>query len=290
MVRHAVTVDLEDWHQLLRRRIGRSPGEPSPGLSRATRRMLDVFDAAGVKATFFVLGMVADAQPDLVREVARRGHEIGSHSHAHRLIHSMTPAAFRDEMRRARGELQELTGQQVLGFRAPEFSVQHLGHWAFEVLAETGFTYDSSVFPSHARYGIPEASRRPFVLRTPSGSLLEFPLATWEVLGQRLPVAGGSYYRFLPARLLVHVLQRLGEEGTPATLYVHPYEFQGERLRLDGLSGRERWLSPYAKYEVLHNLFPRRIGASMALLLRSFRFRPLGEAAREGLGSPSEGA
>ena len=139
VTRHAFTVDVEDWHQLLRRRVTGETAGPSPHVVPATRRILDLLDEASVRGTFFVMGRVADAYPELVREIARRGHEIGSHTYDHLLVWGMEPGAFRRDVDRSRAQLQDLTGQPVLGFRAPEFSVRALGHWSFGVLAEAGF-------------------------------------------------------------------------------------------------------------------------------------------------------
>jgi len=277
MITHALTIDLEDWHQLVRRRVTGSVEPASAAVVHCTHRLLDLLDATNVRATFFVVGLVAEAYPGLVREVAARGHEIGSHTHNHRLIHSMTPVEFRDEMRGARNHLQDLTGQPVLGFRAPEFSVKELGHWCFDVLKEVGFAYDSSVFPAHARYGIPTAPRRPFEMQTRFGSLMEFPLATWELGGQRLAVAGGSYFRVLPAVLLGRALRALSHDHVPAVLYFHPYEFHDAWLHLAELSPWALLNPGYAKHVVLHNLFTSRITLRLRGLLQRFQFAPLGD-------------
>jgi polysaccharide deacetylase family protein (PEP-CTERM system associated) len=290
MTSHALTIDVEDWHQMFRRRLGRPMGAPSAEVQVAVHRLLDLLDAAGVKATFFVVGLLAEARPELVREIAGRGHEVGSHSHAHRLVYTMNRHAFVAEMRDARRFLQDLSGQPVLGFRAPEFSVRSLDHWCFEALAEVGFSYDSSVFPIRARYGIVDAPRRPFVQVTKSGSLAEFPLATWNLAGSRgrVPIAGGSYYRLLPGALLSRALAKLEEDDIPATLYFHPYEFQSGRLHLSELGLRDRIRPGYLKYLALHNLFTNRIGARLAPLLGRFRFIRLDQLQDELFGTTME--
>ena len=146
---HALTVDLEDWHQLFHRRLTGEVIPPTPAVVVATHRLLDMLDEVGVRATFFVLGNVADTYPELVRDVVRRGHEIGSHTYNHELIFRTKPAAFKADVERSLVRLQDLAQRSILGFRAPEFSVGHPGHWCFEILAELGFRYDSSVFPYH---------------------------------------------------------------------------------------------------------------------------------------------
>jgi polysaccharide deacetylase family protein (PEP-CTERM system associated) len=282
---HALTIDLEDWHQLFHRRLTGEVVRPTKAVVGATHRLLDLLDEAGVRATFFVLGNVAEAHPDLVREVARRGHELGSHTHSHELIFRMERDAFKADVERSLAGLQDLTGQAVLGFRAPEFSVSHLRHWCFEVLAELGFRYDSSVFPlPHARYGIPEASRRPFEIATPSGAIQEYPLATWEVGRSRLPVAGGSYFRLLPGRLLQRALEDIDAGGCPAVLYFHPYEFHRGWLNPSWPGWRRSLQASNLKFTLsrilLHNFRTEIISERLKPLLARFRFVPLGDVYR----------
>ncbi len=273
-----MTVDLEDWHQLVGRRVTGRLDPPTRAVIDQTYRLLDLLDEVGVRATFFVLGLVAEAFPELVREVDRRGHEIGSHTHSHELVYRMEPAAFKADVGRSVNHLQDLIGKPVLGFRAPEFSVSHLKHWCFEVLAELGFRYDSSVFPlSGPRYGIPEAPRHPFTIETPSGPIREFPLAVWDAGPARLPVAGGTYYRLLPGVLLRRALAGIDTSGAPAVLYFHPYEFARERISLTGLGWRQRLSPANVRFSVLHNIGTRAITRRLRPILSSMTFRPLGE-------------
>ena len=285
MTAHALTIDLEDWHQLFHRRLTGERIRPTKAVVGATHRLLDMLDEAGVRATFFVLGNVAEAYPELVREVARRGHELGSHTYSHDLIFRMEPAAFKADVERSLAGLQDLTGQPVLGFRAPEFSVSHLRHWCFETLAELGFCYDSSVFPlPHARYGIPEAPRRPFEITTPSGTIQEYPLATWDVGRSRLPVAGGSYFRLLPGRLLRRALYDIDAGGRTAVLYFHPYEFHRGWLNPSWPAWRRSLRASNLKFTLsrilLHNFRTNLIGERLKPLLSRFRFMPLGDIYR----------
>ena len=285
MTVHALTIDLEDWHQLFHRRLTGEEIRPTKAVVGATHRLLDILDEADVRATFFVLGNVAEAHPELVREVARRGHEIGSHTHSHKLIFRLQPAAFRAEMERSHVDLQDLTGQPILGFRAPEFSVGHMRHWSFEVLAELGFRYDSSVFPiPRARYGIPEAPRHPFAIATPSGEIQEYPLATWDVGRFRLPVAGGSYFRLLPGRLLLRALDDIDASGRTAVLYFHPYEFHQGWLNPPWTAWRRSLRASNLKFTLsrilLHNVRTDLIGQRLKPLLGRFRFVPLGDIYR----------
>jgi polysaccharide deacetylase family protein (PEP-CTERM system associated) len=282
---HALTIDLEDWHQLFHRRLTGEEIRPTEAVVGATHRLLDMLDEAGVRATFFVLGNVAEAHPALIREVARRGHEIGSHTHSHDLIFRTEPATFRTDMERSLAGLQDLTGQPILGFRAPEFSVGHLRHWCFEILAELGFRYDSSVFPlTRARYGIPEAPRHPFVIATPGGEIQEYPLATWDVGRFRLPVAGGSYFRLLPGSLLRRALEDIDADGGTAVLYFHPYEFHEGWLNPSWPAWRRSLHASNLKFTLsrilLHNFRTEVIGERLKPLLGRFRFVPLGEIYR----------
>ena len=285
MAIHALTIDLEDWHQLFHRRLTGEVIRPTPAVVGATNRLLDMLDEAEIRATFFVLGNVAEAYPELVREVARRGHEVGSHTHSHELISDMEPAAFKADVERSLARLQDLAGQPILGFRAPEFSVGHLRHWCFEILAELGFRYDSSVFPlTRVRYGIPEAPRHPFAIATPSGTIHEYPLATWDVGRFRLPVAGGSYFRLLPGGLLRRAFSDIDASKRTAVLYFHPYEFQPGWLSPSWSAWRRSLRASNLKFTlsriVLHNFRTNIIGQRLKPLLARFEFMPLGDIYR----------
>jgi polysaccharide deacetylase family protein (PEP-CTERM system associated) len=272
---HALTIDLEDWQQMMSRRLTGRYGEPSSSTERATLRLLDVLDESKVRATFFVAGLLAEKFPQIVREVKLRGHEIASHSYAHRPIFTLSPDEFRDDLRRSKGQLEDLTGAKVHGFRAPEFSVVALDHWCFGILAELGFSYDSSVFPiSGVRYGIANAPSRPFQISTDSGALWEFPLATWKWHGRTIPLAGGTYFRFLPQSTLRRAVKEL---DATSVFYFHPYEFGDGILRLQNLELKERLSFGYLKYRLLHNFRTGRILRTLKPILTELEFRPLGE-------------
>ena len=285
MTVHALTIDLEDWHQLFHRRLTGEEIQPTQAVVSATHRLLDMLDETNIRATFFVVGNVAETYPGLVREVVRRGHEVGSHTYSHELIFRMQPAAFKADMERSLAGLQDLTGQPILGFRAPEFSVGHLRHWCFEILTELGFRYDSSVFPlPHARYGIPEAPSYPFVIGTPSGEIQEYPLATWDAGRFRLPVAGGSYFRLLPSSFLDRALSAIDQSGRTAVLYFHPYEFHAGWLSPSRAAWRRSLRASNLRFTLsrilLHNLRTNVIGQRLRPLLTRFDFMPLGDLYR----------
>ena len=277
MPSHALTIDLEDWHQMLSRRLTGKYSEPSQATVVATHRLLDILDEANIRGTFFVVGMLAERFPELVREVHHRGHEIASHSYTHRPIFTLSPEEFRSDLRRSLDQLANLTGSPIRGFRAPEFSVGALGHWCFDILAELGVAYDSSVFPiAGLRYGIANAPKKPFQITTKSGALWEFPLATWKWHGRPIPLAGGTYYRFLPQSTMRRAVRDLGATSG-AVFYFHPYEFQEGVLRLQDVDLATRLSFAYLKYRVLHNFRTPRILRILKPLLAQLEFRPLRE-------------
>jgi polysaccharide deacetylase family protein (PEP-CTERM system associated) len=270
---HGLSFDVEDWHQLAAIRVDGAPGPVSAGVDGCVARILDLCDEAGIKATFFVLGLLARARPHLVRQIAARGHEIASHSVRHRLVHALSPGELRDDLRESKRMLEDLAGAEVVGFRAPEFSVQRLDHPCFAALAETGFRYDSSVFPvAGLRYGIPGAPHVPFRLPTAAGPLVELPLATAPIGRWRLPIAGGSHFRVLPTALVTWAADRADARGEPLVFYFHPYELATELLRLPGGLARNR---PIARHVVLHNLARGRVRRSLRALARRLEFVPL---------------
>ncbi len=199
-----------------------------------THRLLDLLSAHDTRATFFVLGWVAERWPQLVIEIARRGHEVACHGYAHRLVYRLGPEAFRADVRRARGLLEDLLGQPVAGFRAASYSIVESTLWALDVLIELGFTWDSSIFPiRHDLYGIPSFSRVPVRVQRAAGAILEIPPSTVRLLGRNWPVAGGGYFRLLPYCVTQRALRRLNErEGVPGMVYLHPWELDAEQPRL----------------------------------------------------------
>lgn len=235
----------------------------------STRRMLDLLDAAGTTATCFVLGAVADSHPNLVREIARRGHEIASHGYAHQLVYTQSPDEFREDVRRAKLTLEALCGTQVRGYRAPSYSVTERSLWALDVLADEGYDYDASIFPiRHDRYGIPHAPRHAHVLDQTGGRLVEAPPSTIRMGGMNLPVAGGGYFRLLPYGWTRFGIDRLNAtEQRPAIFYTHPWEIDpGQpRLPLSRLSGMRH----YANLDTTE--------AKLVRLLADFRFAPLAD-------------
>ena len=196
-----------------------------------TERLLDQLEARGAHGTFFTLGLVAETYPRLVRSIVARGHELASHGWNHRCVYDLGPQGFRADLRRARHALEQASGRAVRGYRAPNYSIRADTPWAFEILGEEGFTYDSSVHPiAHDRYGFPDAPR--FLHRVGTGrALWEVPVGTARMLGTNLPV-GGGFFRLFPTPLLTSAIASVNrQDGQPLVLYVHPWEFDPEQPR-----------------------------------------------------------
>lgn len=234
---NAFSVDVEDYYQVaaFERVVPRHRWEEyEPRVVDNTRRLLDLFDKHGVQATFFVLGWVAERRPQLVREVHRAGHEVASHGYDHRRVTEQTPDEFRDDVRRTKHLLEDLSGAEVIGYRAPNYSIVERTLWALDIVLEEGHGYDSSIFPIlHDRYGIPGAQRFPWLARTQDGaSLYEFPISTIRVAGVSLPFVGGGYLRHFPWRFVRWGMRRLNlREHQPAMVYIHPWEIDPEQPR-----------------------------------------------------------
>ena len=229
-----------------------------------TQRLLDLFDEYNVRSTFFVLGWVAERHPDLVRAIVARGHEIASHGFAHRLIYDQTPAAFREDVRRAKQILEDASGCLVAGYRAPSYSVTPRSLWALDILIEEGYRYDSSIFPiRHDRYGIPVSPREPFPIERERGTLMEVPGSTVRVGPANLPIAGGGYFRLLPYAWTRWGMARLNDrERQAAVFYIHPWEIDPEQPRLQA-----GWLGRFRHYRNLDRTEER-----LRALLTEFRF------------------
>ncbi len=230
---NAMTVDVEDWFQVqaFAGTIARADWDSLPRRVEAnTERFLQMFADAGVTATFFTLGWVADRHAGLVRRIVAGGHELASHGYAHRLAHEQSEAEFRDDVSRARKLLEDVGGVAVSGYRAPTFSINTRNPWAFGVLAGEGYAYSSSTFPiRHDLYGMPDAPRIPH--RVAGGRLLEIPMTTVRLGGRNLPCSGGGYFRLLPYRLFRAGLRRVNT-GRAGMFYTHPWEIDPGQPRV----------------------------------------------------------
>jgi len=246
LMKNALTIDLEDYFHVSayagRVRMEEWDSYPSR-VEQNTDRLLELLAEHNCLATFFVLGWVAEKKPEVVARVADAGHEIACHSMLHRRIFDLTPQEFREDTRRAKAVIEDTTGKQVAGYRAPSFSVTKKSFWALDILVEEGFQYDSSIFPvEHPSYGIPDAPRTPYWINTASGPILEFPMPTLAMGSKRSPIGGGAYLRLLPYSYTLRSIRYLNQhEDSPVCVYVHPWELDPEQPRMGGsLSARAR--------------------------------------------------
>ncbi len=233
---HIFTVDVEDYFQagafetlFTRDQWERMPRRVMP----AVERLLELLDRFETKATFFCLGWVASRTPELIRRIAKEGHEVAVHGWWHKSVVEFSPHTFRDDVRAARQRMEMEAGQPVRGFRAPNFSLTPGLEWALEVLVEEGYWYDSSVLPLRRNAsGYPGARPGPHVIRLPAGDLLEVPISTLNVFGRPLVAAGGNYFRQLPYGMATAALRQAEGEGRPGVFYIHPWELDPDQPRL----------------------------------------------------------
>jgi polysaccharide deacetylase family protein (PEP-CTERM system associated) len=276
-MRNALTFDVEEYfHAEAFARVLRPEEWPTleSRVVATTERLLDILDRERIRATFFVLGWVAERHPSLVREIASLGHEIGCHGYGHQMISRLTREEFERDVTRAKAALEDATGRLVIGYRAPTFSVMRDTLWSLDVLCEAGFRYDSSIFPIlHDRYGIPDAPRFPHRMKAPNGcELTEFPLSTVLVLGRRVPVAGGGYFRLFPYALTRRAIARINaHEGQPAMIYLHPWEIDPDQPRLP--------VGPLTRFRHLVNV--GKTEARLGRLLADFTWAPAAEVLAE---------
>jgi len=240
---NAMTVDVEDYFhvQAFANIIDPKDWDSLPSrVESNTSRMLDLFAEKKATATFFVLGWVAERFPALVRRMADGGHEIASHSYGHQRIFTQTPAQFREDVRKAKGLIEDAAGKQVRGYRAPTFSLNTKTWWAYDVLGEEGYSYSSSIYPvARDNYGMPDAPRTPF-LPTDAGSMIEIPMSTVRYGQRNLPASGGGFFRLLPYGVSRHALARVNRAEGPSIFYCHPWEIDPEQPRVAGANLKSR--------------------------------------------------
>lgn len=268
---NALTVDVEEHFQVaaFEGAIARSDWGAFPSRVQAnTNRVLDLFARCDVRATFFVLGWVAERHPQLIRRIVTEGHELGSHGYDHVRLYGFEREQLRQDVVRTKGLLEDAAGLEVRGYRAPSYSIDTRNLWALDVLREAGHRYSSSIYPiRHDLYGMPEAPRFPFRLRP--DSILEIPVTTIEVWGQNLP-CGGGYFRLLPYPLFRWALRRVNNrDGQPGNFYFHPWEIDPAQPRIAGASLRSR----FRHYVNLGSMQAR-----LERLLADFRWNRMDEA------------
>ncbi len=279
-MRNALTIDVEEYFQAhaYAKVIDPADWERIPArVTTNVRRLLALLAEHSTQATFFVLGWVADHHPDLVRDIAAAGHEVGSHGYAHRLVHQQSREEFAHDLARALAALRRVLGDPrgSFGYRAPGFSLTAETPWALEVLRAQGIRYDSSLQPlrTHGTNGAYGASR--FATRLDVG-LWEFPVSTVRLAGYNCPVAGGAYFRLLPLWLTRHAIDRINAEGRPAVVYLHPWELDPEEPDVPQAALHAR---------LRHRLNLGRTEARLRALLRGRQFGPLREVFAAELGT-----
>jgi polysaccharide deacetylase family protein (PEP-CTERM system associated) len=244
LVLNALTIDVEEYFHAENLRPAYPPerwDELESRVAEPLERLLERLRARGLRATFFVLGWLAERRPGIVRAIARAGHEVASHGYGHELLTKLDPEGLRRDVARASRVITAVTGRAPRGYRAPCFTIGPKTRWALPVLAASGIEYDSSVFPvRHDLYGDPDAPTVPHAIEMPEGTLTEAPPATLRALGRNWPVAGGGWMRLLPWRVCAAGISRLNAQGAPAVLYLHPWELDAGQPHHPGISWRKR--------------------------------------------------
>jgi len=273
---NAMTVDVEDWFQVsvLRQAIDYKDWHAQESrIVPNVNRILALFEEHNIKATFFVLGWIAEKYPDLVVSIRKHGHEIGSHGYAHQIIYEHPRKEFVEDLDKSIAILEGISGEKIIYYRAPSFSITRKTMWALEDLADRGIQYDSSIFPiKHDIGGMPHMPRDPFYLILQNGQRLnEFPLSTLKLWGENLPVSGGGYLRLLPYWFIKTGIARNNKDGIPVILYFHPWELDPKQPRVE-----LKWPSRFRHYTNLEFMEERVKG-----LLTDFKFTSIGQLAKE---------
>lgn len=240
---NALSIDVEDYFQVsaMAGHVDRAEWESIPcRVEGNVDRLLHIFDAAGVHGTFFVLGWVAERYPSLVRRIVASGHELASHGYSHRRVTEQGRDEFYLDISTAKRKLEDIAGVEVIGYRAPSFSIGRANLWAFDSILAAGYRYSSSVYPvHHDHYGMPDAPRFPYHSRE---GLLEIPISTTRTAGRNLPAGGGGYFRLLPYRVSKWLIERVNrEDGKPAIFYLHPWEVDPAQPRISGVGLKTRF-------------------------------------------------
>ncbi len=269
-IQNYLTIDVEDYFQVAAFEKVINPlhwNDYPSRVERNTRRILELFEKYGVKATFFIVGWTAEQFPNIVKEIASQGHEIGCHSYRHQKIYNLTPKEFRQDTKIAKDILENLTGQPITGYRAPTYSITKKSLWALDILQELGFKWDSSIFPIfHDNYGIPDSPR--FEYKLPEHDLMEYPISTALFFGRKVPVAGGGYFRIFPYWFTKMALRKINEQEKQAfVFYLHPWEVDPAQPRIENGG----WKSRFRHYQNLDKTEKR-----LNRLLHDFSFGSIG--------------
>lgn len=268
MITNALSVDVEEYYHGMEFEAAVPAGQRGSLPSRVERSVAQVLGLLGAqkaRATFFTVGQVAEAHPQMIRDIDAAGHEVACHSYRHELVWRQSPDEFRADVRRAKAVLEDLTGKTVVGYRAPNYSIGREQAWAYDILLEEGFRYDSSIYPIlHDRYGQAQAPRFPYeIRRSEENRLVEFPIGTARLLGANLPIGGGGYFRLLPAAWIRRGIQWVNaHEGQPVMFYFHPWELDPDQPR-PPMPWRHRFR---------HYVGLRREETKLSRLFQQFRF------------------
>ena len=268
---NALGIDVEEWYHLcgLNMPSGLSDEYPSRVVAN-TEKMLKILDIMQTRATFFVLGVIAEKFPNLVLKIEQAGHEVASHGYRHLELYHHTADSFREDLKKSMEILKEITGKPILGYRAPGFSLVHETLWAVDTLLEEKIQYDCSIFPvRHPRYGIPSAPRIPYRLRP---DLVEFPPSTIRFFGENFPIAGGAYLRFLPYKILKKAMEHLNNRGIAVNSYLHVWEIDPEQPKLK---------IPF-KRRIAHYAGLKETQGKFESLLADFQYAPLSQVITDG--------
>jgi len=257
-VKHAMTVDVEDYFHVAAFSTVIDPNKWSDYASRVERNtdvLLELFKRKNIKATFFVLAWVAERYPKIVKAIVEQGHELASHGYSHQLVYKQSPDIFREETHKSKIILEDIGQRPVQGYRAASYSITAKSLWALDILAELGFTWDSSIFPvRHDNYGMPNSPEKPYQIKTAHGVLTEFPLTTAKVMGLSIPAAGGGYFRQYPYFVSKYLFNRASLNQTrPQIFYLHPWEIDPDQPRVKGAS----WFSRFRHYTNIQRCLPR---------------------------------
>lgn len=263
-MKNALSIDLEDWFCVynLSQVIKREEWENYDlRVVENTKRILSLLDRHQVTATFFVLGWIAEQAPDLIREIDQRGHEIATHGYSHTVITAMTPESYEEDLKKAIQITKQCVDQEILGYRAPSFTITPKTMWAIDILTRNGIRYDSSVFPIsyHPDYGVPDA---PLSIYKHNDSLIEFPLTCVKIMGRTIPCCGGGYFRIFPYFVTRYLLRLCNGGGRPAIFYFHPWEIDPDQPRV-----KLSWQKTFRHYFNLTKTFNR-----LDRLLSDFEF------------------
>jgi len=265
-IKNALSIDVEDWYQ----GILQVKQEDWPKYENRVKHGLDniltILDAHKIKATFFILGYLAEKQPGIVSMISGAGHEIASHGYWHKLVYRLTPQEFREDVTRSKVAIESITKKKVRGYRAPFFSIVKDSLWALEILNDLGFDYDSSIFPmKNFLYGIPDADGN--IYKISGTNMTEFPLSVLKISGFRFPVCGGFYLRSLPYWISACGIRSFNRKGHPAVVYMHPWELDRAKPKIPmGL-----------KWKFIHEYNIATMENKLKLLVKDFYFTSIEE-------------